>query len=231
MKKLLSIFVLALFFFNCGPSTSPVLLQKIDDLSSYSSEQSFTASGQFLQPMPYEIGQWATYVSKNGDEKTISKTSIVGKEEDAWILETYSLTGKQESTSQMCIVGIDNVRSEEDLDNIEIKWVKVLEKDQVQTISGPILSLVKGVYKQALKSMIVQVEGSVDGGTVRVPAGIFNGCSKVNSSVAFLGSKTVADTYYHVDVPINGMVKSVSDDGKYTMELVEFGKSGAVKSF
>jgi hypothetical protein len=123
------------------------------------------------------------------------------------------------------------MKSEDDLDKVEIKWVKISSNGQVQRIEGAMLSLLKGVYKQGLKGMIVQTEGSLDGGTVRVPAGVFNGCSKVRTEVSILGSKTVADSYYHAEVPISGMVKSVSDDGKSTMELVAFGKSGAVKSF
>jgi hypothetical protein len=231
MKKLLSVFVVALFIFSCGPSNNPVLLKKIDDLSSASSEQSFTVSGKFIQPMSFEVGQWATYINKNGDEKTISKTSIVGQEEGGWVLETYNLTGKEENTAQICVVGIDKVKSEEDFDKIEIMWVKFIENGEVQTLSGPILSLMKGFYKKGLKGLVAQTEGLLDGGTVRVPAGIFNGCSKVRTEVSFLGSKTVADSYYHSDVPISGMVKSVTDDGKSNMELLEFGKSGAKKSF
>jgi len=231
MKKLLSVFVIALFFFNCGPSNNPVLLKKIDDLSSLYSEQSFTMSGKFTKPMPFAIGQWVTYVNKNGDEKTISKTSIVGKENKAWIIEAYSLTGKEENTAQICVVGIDNMKSEDDLDKIEIKWIKVVQDGEVQTLSGPVLSLMKGVYKQGFRVMVAHTEGLLAGGTVKVSAGIFNGCSKVRSEVSFLVSKTVADSYYHSGVPISGMVKSVSDNGKSSMELVEFGKSGAVKSF
>ena len=89
----------------------------------------------------------------------------------------------------------------------------------------------KGFYKKGLTGMIVNVENSSDGGNVRVPAGIFNGCSKVKTEVSILGSKTVADSYYHKEVPISGLIKSVSDDGKSTTELLDFGKSGAVKSF
>jgi hypothetical protein len=49
--------------------------------------------------------------------------------------------------------------------------------------------------------------------------------------IVFFKIFKVADSYYHKEVPISGMVKSVSDDGKSTMELVAFGKSGSVKSF
>ena len=63
----------------------------------------------------------------------------------------------------------------------------------------------KGVYKKGLKRMVAQTEGSLDGSTVRVPAGVFS-CSNIRSEVSFLSSKTVADSYYNSEVPISGIV-------------------------
>lgn len=38
-------------------------------------------------------------------------------------------------------------------------------------------------------------------------------------------------SWFSDKVPVNGMVKSVTDDGKITTELLDFGDSGARPSF
>lgn len=230
MKQIIAVLLFAAILIGCGPSNSPVLLKKIDDMSVKSSDKSFSVSGKFIRPMQLQVGQWVSYVVKNDKEKSISKTSIVDKDGEAWVIETYSLTGKEENIVQMCVKGMDKVNESGDTDAIEFLWIKYLKDGKVQTLDGPVLSLMKGMYKNGLKSFGIKTEGSLDGGTITVPAGTFAGCAKIKSEVSFLGSTKTSEGFYHSEVPISGMVKSVSDDN-YTMELLDFGKTGATKSF
>ncbi len=230
MKQTIVVLLFAAILMGCGPSNSPVLLKKIDEVAVKSSDKSFSVSGKFIHPMALKVGQWVSYVNKIGENKSITKTSIVGKEDDAWIIENYNLTGKEEKTVQMCIKGMDKVNEAGDIDAIEFVWIKFIEDGKLQTIEGPMLSLMKGLYKNGLKSFAVKSEGSLDGGTVKVPAGTFAGCAKIKSEVSFLGSTKTSEGFYHSEVPISGMVKSISDEND-TMELVDFGLTGAVKSF
>ena len=230
MKQIIAILLFAAILIGCGPSNNPVLLKKIDEVSVKSSDKSFSVSGKFIKPMPLQVGQWVSYIVKNDKEKSISKTSIVEKDGDSWVIETYSLTGKEEGFVQMCVKGMDKVNESGNTDDVEFVWIKFLKDGKVETLEGPVLSLMKGMYKSGLKSFGVKTEGSLDGGTVKVPAGTFAGCAKIKSEVSFLGSTKTSEGFYHSEVPISGMVKSVSDDN-YTMELVDFGKTGAKKSF
>lgn len=230
MKQIIVILLFAAVLIGCGPSSNPVLLKKIDEVSVKSSDKSFSVSGKFLRPMPLKVGQWISYINRTGEEKSISKTSIVGKEGDAWIIENYTLTGKEEKISQICIKGLEKVNETGDLDPVEFVWIKFVEDGKVQTIEGPMLSIMKGLYKSGLQGFAVKSEGSLDGGSVRVPAGTFAGCAKIKSEVSVLGFTKKAEGFYHTEVPISGMVKSISEDNDIT-ELIDFGLTGAVKSF
>jgi hypothetical protein len=42
-----------------------------------------------------------------------------------------------------------------------------------------------------------------------------------------MGTTQKSTSWFHPAVPINGAVKGASDDGKWTIELLDFGTSGA----
>jgi len=231
LRKIAYLLIVA-FIVSCGPSVNPALQKKISDIFNKKSSSSFNATGKFIRPMPYTIGQWVLIGTVSDGKKFVSKTSIVGKEGDGWIIETYSINESDESISQICVSGMEKLAKSGNIDDLDILWVQTKDKNgKVSKIEGPVLSMMKGFYKKGLANMNVNVEGTMDGGTVSVPAGTFNGTAKVSSEASFLGSTVKSTGWFHSDVPINGMVKSISDDGKYSSELLDFGTSGAIKSF
>jgi hypothetical protein len=158
--------------------------------------------------------------------------AIVGEEQGGWIIETHSLTQSSESITQMLVLGMDKVYQTGTIDDLEIVWVKIKPHGQtVQTFEGPMLTLTKGLYKKGLAGLEVQSTMGVDSGTVSVPAGSFKGTLKSGSEVSFLGKKFFSDAWFHPSVPINGMVKSVSKNEDTVIELLDFGLSGAKRSF
>jgi hypothetical protein len=235
MKKstflFLLVFIISIFISACGPSANPILQKKIADFSTKSSGNSFSDKGKFIKPMALSVGQWVMYYSQSKDSKSISKTSIVGKEGDGWIIENYSLNESEEATSQICISGMEKIATSGNMDDIEILWVKILKDGKVQTIDGPVLSLTKSFYKKGLSNLGLNTSVSTNGGSVTVPAGTFANTIKVKSETSFLGSTYTSEGYLHPDVPINGLVKSVSSEENFSMVLVDFGKTGAQKSF
>jgi hypothetical protein len=46
-----------------------------------------------------------------------------------------------------------------------------------------------------------------------------------------MGMKFRSKSWFHEKVPVNGMVKSITDNGKMTSELLEFGTSGVKPCF
>ena len=55
--------------------------------------------------------------------------------------------------------------------------------------------------------------------------------AKVAVQVSVMGMSQKSTSWFHPAVPINGSVKGASDDGKWTVELLDFGTSGASSKF
>ncbi len=214
------------------PSPNPVFVNQIDSYFNKTKNRTFNASGKFKRPMPYKVGQYVVTGMISSSEHSVSKMAIVGKEQGGWIIETHSLTQSSESTTQMLVLGLEKVYETGTIDDLEILWVKIKPHGEaVQTIDGPMLALTKGLYKKGLAGLEVQSTMSTDTETVSVPAGNFKGTLKASSEVSFLGKKYLSDAWFHPSVPINGMVKSVSKNGDTVIELLDFGLSGAKRSF
>lgn len=231
MKKLFLILFVGIIAVSCGPSVNPTYQKMINDMQIKKGNKNVADAGKFVSVMPYQVGQWVLMANKSGDKKSISKTSIVGKEGNSWIIETYSLTETEEGIMQIRISGLDKMMKSGNLDDIELEWVKIKKDKEIQTIDGIALSFAKGFYKKSLANMAVKTEGMSSAGSVTVPAGTFGGVSKISTEVEIFGSTYKSTGYYHKDVPINGTVKCVADDNSYTTELLDFGLTGAKASF
>jgi hypothetical protein len=75
--------------------------------------------------------------------------------------------------------------------------------------------------------MKMKINTYTDGGVITVPAGSFTGVNVVESESKMLGFTVKGKGYYHSSVPVNGMVRYISDDGKNESVLLGFGTSGA----
>lgn len=82
----------------------------------------------------------------------------------------------------------------------------------------------KSVAQNAVVSSDVAQAAKED---VTVPAGTFQGAAKFTATVSFAGMSQTSTSWFHPAVPINGAVKGVSEDGKWKMELLDFGTTGA----
>jgi hypothetical protein len=226
--------ILCFFLTSCFtmPSPNPVFVNQIDSYFNNTKTHTYKASGKFKRPIPYKVGQYVVTGMSSPSGRSVSKMAIVGKEKGGWIIETHSLTQSSESIMQMLVLGMEKVYETGTIDDLEIIWVKIKPHGEtVQTIEGPMLALTKGLYKKGLAGLEVQTAMSTESGTVSVPAGNFKGTLKASSEVSFLGKKYLSDAWFHPSVPINGMVKSVSKNGDTIIELLDFGLSGASRSF
>jgi hypothetical protein len=227
---IISVFIIA-FLYSCGPSVNLELQKKIQGLSTKKIDKSYVVKGKFVAVMPFYIGQWVLTSSNNDGKISLLKTSIVGQEVNAWIIENYSITEYEETIMQYCISGMDKVYKSGDAADIEILWIKSQKDGKVEKYDGIALSIMKSMFKSGLKNLIVNISGYSDGGTVTVPAGTFSGTFKSISEVSFFGKTYTREVYCHPDIPINAMVKSISKENNFTSELLDFGLSGAVSSF
>jgi len=230
MKKVLAIAGVALFIVSCGPSANPQLRAKIEPKFTAGSSKTYGAGMRFMRPMPYAVGQYVEHGTTDGSgRKSISRTSIVGRQDGGWIIESYGLDETKESISQMLIIGLDRVAQSGNIDEMEIRWVKFRDDNgAIQTIEGPMLMMMKSLYRGSLDAFKVKTSVFTSGGSIQVPAGTFAGTNKIEAEATFFGRTYRSTGWHHSTVPVNGLVKSVSDDGKQQTVLLRFGTRGAV---
>ncbi|MBR9976718.1 MAG: hypothetical protein KFH87_01400 [Bacteroidetes bacterium] len=216
---------------GCGASINPVTQQRVVEWFGKTSSTSYNATSAFQRPMTYKVGQYVVYGITDGDDRSVYRTALVGKDGDAWIMETKNISAYGESTTQMAVRGLEKVYESFDIDDMDILWVKMQQDDgQVQTIDGMTLSLVKGTYKKSLTGLVMRFDAGQTTGSVRVPGGTFDGCTKVTSKVETFFGDYESDVWLHPEVPLNGVVRSVSKDNDTVSDLLEFG-SDAEPSF
>ena len=230
-KRLILLFAI-LFLAACAPKENPALVGKINDYFANTGSKSYDGSGKY-NPMPYAVGQYVVHGQTNNGKRSVSKTAIVGKEQGGWIIETHSIDPASEGKMQMLVVGLDAIQAGKDFDNLDILWVKIQSADgQIQTIDGQMLAMAEGMYKKHLNAFNVNATANWQPGEdVAVPAGTFRNAVSTDTEVSVMGMKFRSTAWFHEKVPVNGMVKSVSDDSKSTSVLLEFGYSGARPGF
>jgi hypothetical protein len=231
--RIFVVFVLSLLITGCGASVNPVMQKRVVEWFGKSSSQSFDASGAYVKVMPYAVGQYVVHGMTDGEDHSVVRTAIVGKDGGAWIIESSSLTPSGESIMQMAVSGMEKMQESMNPDDLDIKWIKMKsgEDEEIQKIDGMALSLSKGAYSKALTGIAVKFSNTGGSAAVRVPAGTFNGCTKATAKVETFIKDFESDGYYHPSVPLNGLVRSVSKDNDAVTELIEFGLSGAKPSF
>ncbi len=191
--------------------------------------KSYPAGPQFKKPMPWLAGQYVVVgTTTNGVHKSVSKTILVRQEQGGWVIETSTLSGNgEEKVTQMLITGFDQAMATGDTSGLDLVWIKTLKKDGgVTTTQGAQLGFMKGLYKSAYENLVTQASSAADGGSVAVPAGSFAGTSTIKTTMKVMISTIEMQTWLHPAVPINGMVKSMTTDGKTVVELLSFGTNG-----
>ena len=227
-----SLLLMALTSCSTMSAPDPVLVNKIDSYFNNTKSATYEASGKFKRPIAYEVGQYVVTGLTHGSERSVGRTAIVGKEPGGWIIEMYSLNPGSESTTQMMVKGMEAAQASGSVDGLDFAWIKIKDHGEpVQTIDGTALAVTKGFFRKALSGLEGYAGMMHDGGSVRVAAGNFNGSTETSSEVSFMGKKYISDIWLHPSVPINGMVKSVNKDDGMEIELLDFGLSGAKRSF
>ncbi len=220
-KQLLSSAV-GLALVACGPSINPQTKARVDAWRGAlkTSEQVFHQAG--VARPAVESGQWAEYLEVDGKgqpAKVVYK--IVGREGDASWRETERTSYLDHSVAKM-LLEVPSWQSPEG-------WVfrrMIMQKDNEPAQEMPPFVMTM-MGKPMLAALRFEVQAK-DPQTVTVPAGVFQGAVASRSSTEILGLGRVETvTWVHGRIPITGMVKSESADGKYRIELTAFGVNGA----
>jgi hypothetical protein len=229
MKMLGALVGLVLLTVGCGPSIDPAAKADIDARvqALTAPKQSFSAPTVF-EPMPFAVGQWLKLklVDDKGQPSFMTQ-SITGQDGDAFWFElvTESYTGK---TLVKILMAVAN---RTDPNTIDIRGGAMKDKNgNVTNFGGPLLSMMRGTYKEMMATMVISWQGLPQEDAV-VPAGTFARCFKTRTDVRWGAWSTASTSWSHPAVPISGLVKGVGIDKPTTMELVDFGVTGAVSQF
>jgi hypothetical protein len=184
------------------------------------------AGKKFSKVMNWAPGQYVVMGTINdGDRESITKSLVVRKEAGGWVYETITTNVDKEVTGmQMRVKGMESAFTKNDASKIKVDWIKILQKDgTIQKIEGDAMIFYNAILQSTWNSLLISGT-STPGGALTVPAGTFAGTTKVHTKVKVLFMTVEGDSYLHPDVPINGVVKSVSKD--VVTELIDFGFNG-----
>jgi hypothetical protein len=224
MRYILTVFITGLFFLS-GCSSSQ---NKPSPLDVYwNSKGNTIAYKKYTAPKKLAAGQYVVMGALDkGSREAVTRITIVRKEKNGWVYEAINTDRKGKTSGmQMLIDGIDKVKTKNDLDKLNIAWVKVLDTEgNVEMLDISMLAFTKKLYTSQLEQLVISNQVYEDGGPVTVPAGIFKGTVKVKSEGSFLQKAYIA--FFHPDVPINGMVMSTDEKGNVMIELLDYGSNG-----
>jgi hypothetical protein len=210
---------------GCGPSIDPALKADIDRriASLPKPTQTFPGPTEF-QPQPFQVGQWTQHKMVYDQQPSFLTTKVVGQDGDAFWIESL-----QESYSGRTVTKILlSIPNRMDPASIQIRGVVMKDRNgHVQTIDGPVLSMMQGLYRRFVENLVVSWQGQPQE-NASVPAGTFTGCFKMRSDAQWGAWKAASMSWSHPVVPLSGMVRSEGIDKPSSMELVAFGQSGAV---
>ncbi len=186
------------------------------------------ASTPFHRPRTWETGDWVlTGTSAQGKRDSISKTLVVRHEEEGWVIEIETLdkSGK-ETVTQVLVTGMDAALAGNP-PKVGFLWMKTLNADgRVDKLEGPMMAVFGTLMKSTYEKLVTILPAYVEGGTVSVPAGRFHGTNYVRTKVRMLGMQVETESWFHEAVPVNGLVRTRTTDGKTLTELLSFGTGG-----
>ena len=219
-----------------SPTTSgSAVLTQVQNLTP--SSKTFPPSAEVSGPRNFpavQVGDWAVYkVLKGGQLSTVIKLAVVGKSGDAWIYEFDSYTQDHSSALQMAVKNLNQALGSAQGESEKILWMKIKdEHGKITKLEGSMLGMMGNMSKAALTGGSPDVSASVEkGGTVTVPAGTFLGTWKVTSQVSNGKTSEAGVAWVSTHVPLWHVVKSMSNQGSTSMELVDFGTKGFVSAF
>lgn len=228
--KMLGAFVgVVLLAVGCGPSIDPAAKADIDArVQALTAPKNTFPAPTVFEPAPFAVGQWIRLklVDDKGQPSFMTQ-KITGQDGDAFWFEmvTEAYTGK---TLVKILMAVAN---RTDPNTIDIRGGAMKDnKGNVTIFEGPLLSMMRGTYKEMMATMVITWQGLPQENAV-VPAGAFASCFKGRTDVAWGPWRSATTSWSHPAVPISGMVKAVGIDKPTTMELVDFGTSGAVSEF
>jgi hypothetical protein len=209
----------------CSPSVNQAYKSSIDQrvATLHPSGQKYDAPAA-PEPMPLSVGQWSRYklVDNEGHPGFISY-SVVGEQAGAYWIEMLH----ESYTSRQVTLMLVDFGDRRDPSTVDVKEMKQkLDDDSVTELPSSMLGLMKPMWGPFVDALIVDWREKPQE-AAEAPAGAFDGCYRVQATIAFAGKSWTSESWSHPAVPINGAVKTRGVDNPSAMDLIEFGMTGA----
>lgn len=193
-------------------------------------QKEYPAPGGYT-PKPFKPGQWAKIqITKEGEAPTETTFKIFAQEGSAFWLEMETKMTSGPSISQALI----------ELDPTMALHPDRIKQFRIKLPTGQIQDVPSAILQTAAKPLLDQLASNRFNEAEKAPradasskAGHFKGCVVQEEERELLGMKIHLKTWSHPAIPIAGFVRSEGESGgkKITIELLEFGETGAQKSF
>ena len=176
---------------------------------------------------PLAVGQWTRFRVQRPDGTSFLTDKVVKKEGDAFWIESVLERPERKIVTQVLLA----MKGNGSRDAVEVRELRVKMPDgKLQDYRGRQLRSAQLMYERVLESIEVPKLSGLPTEKVRVPAGTFDGCYRRHVSPRFKNIRGDRTVWTHPAVPISGTVKSVTDGNEITVELVDFGMTGAMST-
>ncbi|HCF61045.1 MAG TPA: hypothetical protein DFS52_23995 [Myxococcales bacterium] len=215
---------------SCAPSINPQMQQATDALLASVKAGHDLAAPAAYEPMPWEVGQWVLLkITDSKQQPSIQRVSVVGREGEALWVETETQDYYRHTLSKVLYAKMP--RTPQEAVEAMQKMVSKTD-DQPQevfdfTSNDPGTRLTKNLMKSFAQGVVVAAVDAEQVEDATVPAGTFRGCAKVAAKAVVGPVSKDTTSWFHPAVPVNGSVKGLSNDGEWTVELLDFGLTGA----
>ncbi len=229
MKKIIPLFILAsaLIITACSSAPKKDKPSALDAL--WQGDGKTYAAKRFTKVRGWAAGQYVvTGNLVDGKKDSVGRFLVVRKEGGGWVFETTSTNREGKLTGmQMLITGYERAVNTGKTDQIKVIWMKLLQEDGTSIDLEETQIMVYNMVLQSTWSKLFNIQSSFGkGGPVTVPAGTFASTSTANAEIKIIFKTFKSTSWLHPDVPVNGVVRSASDDGKSVTELISFGYNG-----
>ncbi len=175
-------------------------------------------------PRPIKVGQFVRYqITEKGQKREFSY-SVVGAEGDAhWIQMVVEKQSRRVVMQLLLAIG-----NRMDPKSAKLRGVKMKAPGLgVREFRGASLAAMRKQVDVAMSELTLPGLEGLKQEKVTVPAGTFDGCYTRDSTITIAGMTSKSRQWVHPSVPVLAMVKLRSLDKDYTIELVEYGETGA----
>jgi hypothetical protein len=229
--RMLILGVALAFTSACGPSIQPQMKAATDRLAAESRGGSHDEGApRRYEPMKWQVGQWTlTRAVNEKGEPTVTRMAVVGREDGGYWIESETQDYYRRSVTKM-LYAKQPATAEESFD--ALRKIVLVEDGKAPTEmdftkDDPGTALMKRMYARFVRGGHVTLPEQSGREDATVAAGRFRACATFDTRLEVGPFKFEARTWFHPAVPLGGTVKGVSTDGKWKMEILDFGLSGA----